>query len=47
MYLADVLLRDGRHPAKDVIELTPRIWKGRFGDNPLASDLASVNDTLV
>ena len=27
MYLVDVLQRVSQHPAKDVIELTPRIWK--------------------
>ncbi len=47
MYLVDVLQRVSQHPAKDVIELTPRIWKNRFGDNPLTSDLASVNNALV
>ena len=46
LYLVDVLQRVSQHPAKDVIELTPRIWKNRFGDNPLTSDLASVNNAL-
>ena len=46
MYLVDVLQRVSQHPAKDVIELTPRIWKNWFGDNPLTSDLASVNNAL-
>lgn len=39
-YLVDVLQRVGTHPAKEVIELTPRVWKRRFGDDPLRSDLA-------
>ena len=47
LYLVDVLQRVSQHPAKDVIELTPRIWKDRFGDNPLTSDLALVNNALV
>ena len=38
-YLVDVLQRVSEHPAKDVIELTPRVWKTRFADNPLRSDL--------
>lgn len=38
-YLVDVLQRVSEHPSKDVIELTPRIWKSRFADNPLRSDL--------
>ena len=27
------------HPARDVIDLTPRRWKVLFADNPLRSDL--------
>ena len=38
-YLVDVLQRVGRHPAKDVAELTPRLWKPLFASNPLRSDL--------
>lgn len=38
-YLVDVLQRISQHPAKQVIELTPREWKTRFADNPLRSDL--------
>ena len=38
-YLVDVLQRIDRHPARRVIELTPRVWKERFADNPLRSDL--------
>ncbi|BBP45639.1 transposase [Thiosulfatimonas sediminis] len=34
-YLVDVLQRIGRHPAKDVVDLTPRVWKTRFADAPL------------
>jgi hypothetical protein len=28
------------HPASKVEELTPRIWKEKFGNNFLTSDLA-------
>ena len=39
-YLVDVLQRISIHPARQVIELTPREWKTRFADNPMKSDLA-------
>ncbi len=42
-YLVDVLQRVGTHPASQVEELTPRLWKERFADNPMRSDL----ETLV
>jgi hypothetical protein len=38
-YLLDVLQRIDTHPAKDVHQLTPRLWKRHFADNPLRSDL--------
>ena len=38
-YLVDVLQRISLHPARDIRELLPRIWKDRFGANPLKSDL--------
>jgi len=38
-YLVDVLQRVSLHPARDVIELTPRVWKQRFAAHPLRSDL--------
>ncbi|MGA8259620.1 MAG: IS66 family transposase, partial [Arenicellales bacterium] len=38
-YLVDVLQRVSRHPARAVTELTPRVWKERFADSPLKSDL--------
>jgi len=38
-YLVDVLQRVGQHPASKVEQLTPRLWKQHFGDNPLRSDL--------
>jgi len=38
-YLTDVLQRVAQHPASQVEELTPRLWKEKFADNPLQSDL--------
>ena len=38
-YLVDVLQRVGTHPAARVEELTPRLWKERFAENRLQSDL--------
>jgi transposase len=39
VYLVDVLLRISEHPASRVIELTPRVWKEKFADQPMISDL--------
>ena len=39
-YLVDVLQRINLHPARDVVELTPRCWKDKFEAVPLLSDLA-------
>jgi transposase len=38
-YLVDVLQRISQHPASDVLALTPRVWKVKYADNPLRSDL--------
>ena len=38
-YLVDVLQRVGRHPASRGDELTPRLWRTLFADDPLRSDL--------
>jgi len=38
-YFVDVLQRVGQHLASRVAELTPRLWKQHFADNPLRSDL--------
>ena len=38
-YLTDVLLRISEHPASRVEELTPRLWKDLFANQPLRSDL--------
>lgn len=43
-YLVDVLQRIDRHPAKRAVELTPRVWKERFADDPLRSDLDRARD---
>ena len=40
-YLVDVLQRVDQHPASQVHELTPRLWKQRFASNPLRSPLHS------
>ena len=39
-YLVDVLQRVDTHPQSLVHQLTPRVWKEHFADNPLTSDLA-------
>ena len=39
-YLVDVLQRVGQHPAADVAQLTPRLWKQNFGKTPLRSDIS-------
>lgn len=38
-YLVDVLQRIDRHRASDIEALTPRLWKEKFGRNPLRSDV--------
>jgi len=40
-YLVDVLQRISCHPASKVNELTPRLWKEQFVDNPMRSDLVN------
>jgi transposase len=42
-YLTDVLQRVAQHPASRVEELTPRVWKTMFADNPLRSDVYRPN----
>jgi hypothetical protein len=39
-YLVDVLQRISEHPASQVLDLTPRLWKTKFSHNPIKSDLA-------
>ena len=43
VYLVDVLQRISQHPAKDVEDLTPRVWKQKFAQNPMKSDLGGVS----
>lgn len=38
-YLIDVLQRVSIHPASQIQELTPRLWKESFADDPLRSDV--------
>ena len=38
-YLVDVLQRIAVHPASQVAELTPRMWKQRFAAEPMRSDV--------
>ena len=40
----DVLQRIDRHPARSVVELTPRVWKTLFAENPLRPDLDRARD---
>jgi transposase len=46
-YLVDVLQRVEHHPASDVAALTPRLWKERFADDPMRSDLGRVVNNAV
>ena len=41
-YFVDVLQRVSQHPASLVDQLTPRLWKEAFGNNPLRSDLYEI-----
>ncbi len=41
-YLVDVLQRVAIHPAAQVAQLTPRLWKQSFAANPLRSDLYGI-----
>ena len=45
-YLVDVLQRVGQHPAWLVEQLTPRMWKTLFANNPLRSDLYQRDERL-
>ena len=39
IWLVDVLQRIAPHPARDVAQLTPRLWKKHFAANPLTSGI--------
>jgi len=41
-YLVDILQRISPHPDHQILDLTPRVWKEKFADKPLQSDLAVV-----
>jgi len=41
-YLDDVLQRVGQHPASQVEQLTPRLWKQLFAGNPLRYDIHKI-----
>lgn len=43
-YLIDVLQRVSQHPASQVVELTPRIWKEKFAGDPLRCPLYQPNE---
>ena len=38
-WLVDVLQRVSTHPARDVAQLTPRLWKDHFAESPMTSDV--------
>ena len=38
-WLVDVLQRISTHPARDVAERTPLLWKDRYDDNPMTVDV--------
>ena len=39
-WLVDILQQISVRPARDVAQLTPRLWKDRFADNPMTSDVS-------
>ena len=39
-WLVDVLQRVSTHPDREVVQLTPRLWKDHFADNPMTSDVS-------
>ena len=41
-YFIDVLQRVGQHPAAQVAQLTPRLWKQHFAHQPLKSDVQKI-----
>jgi len=46
-YLVDVLQRVEHHPANNVAALTPRLWKERFADDPMRSDVDRIVKNAV
>ncbi|MGB3620394.1 MAG: IS66 family transposase, partial [Ketobacter sp.] len=45
-YLVDVLRRISIHPASKIEELTPRLWKGQFAENPMCSPLDQAKEVI-
>lgn len=43
-YLVDVLQRISSHPANKIKELTPRLWKDQFADDPMRSPLDHIKE---
>lgn len=43
-YLVDVLQRIATHPAKDVQQLTPRLWKEHFANDPIRADIEIMDE---
>ena len=41
VYLVDVLQRVGEYPASKVADLTLRLWKEKFAENPMKSIIDS------
>lgn len=46
-YLIDVLQRIKTHPEDRMIDLTPRVWKEKFGADPLLSDLDKIGKDVA
>jgi len=44
-YIVDVLQRIDQHLAKDVEQLTPRLWREKFAENPLRSDIDRIQES--
>ncbi len=45
-YLTDALQRVSSHPASKIEELTPRLWKERFADDPMRSMIYKTVDSV-
>lgn len=43
-YFVDVLQCVGQHPASQVYQLTPRVWKELYASNPLRFDLHGIRE---
>ncbi len=46
-YLVDVLQRINEHPASKIEELTPRLWKGKFAQNPMKSVIHPIDNNVL